>query len=110
MLLNSRSVGYGTWNSRGLRGSALEDLIRISNEQYREKGLALIQKVPTPITPINNDDVIKERFKQYLELASVSIASSMIILSQIVFVILLYFGINYLVTMILLKRSEKWVH
>ena len=68
MLLNSRSVGYGTWNSRGLRGSALEDLIRISNEQYREKGLALIQKVPTPITPINNDDVIKERFKQYLHL------------------------------------------
>ena len=43
-------------------------------------------------------------------LASVSNVSSMIILSQIVFVILLYFGINYLVTMILLKRSEKWVH
>lgn len=41
-----------TWNSRGLRGSTLEDLINRSNEQYREKGLALIQKIPTPITPI----------------------------------------------------------
>ena len=40
-----------TWNSRGLRGSGLEDLINRTNEAYREKGLALIQKVPTPITP-----------------------------------------------------------
>ncbi len=45
----------GTWNSRGLRGSALEEMINRSNDQYREKGLALIQKVPTPITPINID-------------------------------------------------------
>lgn len=44
-----------TWNSRGLRGSTLEDLINRTNEQYLEKGLALIQKVPTPITPIRID-------------------------------------------------------
>lgn len=44
-----------TWNSRGLRGSTLEDLINRSNEQYQEKGLALIQKIPTPITPIRID-------------------------------------------------------
>lgn len=44
-----------TWNSRGLRGSTLEDLINRTNEKYRESGLALIQKVPTPITPINID-------------------------------------------------------
>lgn len=44
-----------TWNSRGLRGSVLEDLINRTNEHYREKGLALIQKVPTPITPIKID-------------------------------------------------------
>ena len=44
-----------TWNSRGLRGSTLEDLINRTNEKYRENGLALIQKVPTPITPINID-------------------------------------------------------
>ena len=41
-----------TWNSRGLRELTLEELINRSNEQYREKGLALIQKIPTPITPI----------------------------------------------------------
>jgi Penicillin-binding protein-related factor A, putative recombinase len=44
-----------TWNSRGLRGSALEDLINRTNEVYLENGLALIQKIPTPITPINID-------------------------------------------------------
>ena len=44
-----------TWNSRGLRGSTLEDMINRTNERYREKGLALIQKVPTPITPIKID-------------------------------------------------------
>ena len=44
-----------TWNSRGLRGSLLEDMINMANEKYRDNGLALIQKVPTPITPINID-------------------------------------------------------
>ena len=41
--------------SRGLRGSVLEELINMTNLFYREKGLALIQKIPTPITPINID-------------------------------------------------------
>lgn len=41
-----------TWNSRGLRGSTLEDFINRTNEMYLENNLALIQKVPTPITPI----------------------------------------------------------
>lgn len=44
-----------SWNSRGLRGSMLEEMINITNTKYREKKLALIQKVPTPITPINFD-------------------------------------------------------
>lgn len=44
-----------TWNSRGLRGSTLEDLLNRTNEKYLEHGLALIQKIPTPITPINID-------------------------------------------------------
>lgn len=44
-----------TWNSRGLRGSTLEDLINRTNDKYLENGLALIQKVPTPITPIKID-------------------------------------------------------
>ena len=44
-----------TWNSRGLRGSTLEDLVNRTNEQYAEKNLALIQKIPTPITPVRMD-------------------------------------------------------
>ncbi|MBE5964768.1 MAG: Holliday junction resolvase RecU [Lachnospira sp.] len=43
------------WTSRGLRGKGLEDLINLTNEKYRDNGLALIQKIPTPITPINID-------------------------------------------------------
>lgn len=44
-----------TWNSRGLRGSTLEEFINLSNEKYLTQGLALIQKVPTPITPLKID-------------------------------------------------------
>lgn len=40
------------WNSRGLRGSSLEENINFTNEKYRQRGLALLQKVPTPITPV----------------------------------------------------------
>lgn len=45
----------GYWNSRGLRGSTLEELVNITNEKYRDSGLALIQKIPTPIKPIKLD-------------------------------------------------------
>lgn len=45
----------GTWNSRGLRGSTLEDFINRTNERYLEQGLALIRKIPTPITPVRMD-------------------------------------------------------
>lgn len=45
----------GTWNTRGLRGSTLEDFINRTNERYLEQGLALIQKIPTPITPVRMD-------------------------------------------------------
>lgn len=44
-----------TWNSRGLRGSTLEELINYTNELYRSKGLGLVQKIPTPITPVKID-------------------------------------------------------
>ena len=46
----------GTWKTRGLRGSTLEDLINRTNDSYREKKLALIQKIPTPITPIRSEE------------------------------------------------------
>jgi len=45
----------GTWKTRGLRGSVLEDLLNVTNEIYRSSGIALIQKIPTPITPIEID-------------------------------------------------------
>ena len=45
----------GTWNSRGLRGSTLEEFLNHTNEKYLEQGLALIQKIPTPITPVQID-------------------------------------------------------
>ena len=55
------------WNSRGLRGSALEELINLTNEKYRENKLALIQKVPTPITPIQMDKETRHITLAYFE-------------------------------------------
>lgn len=46
----------GTWNTRGLRGSTLEDFINRTNERYLQQQLALIQKIPTPITPVKMDE------------------------------------------------------
>lgn len=56
-----------SWNSRGLRGSALEEIINLTNEKYRNNGLALIQKVPTPITPINIDKETRHITLAYFE-------------------------------------------
>ena len=43
------------WGSRGLRGSTLEEYIDLTNRKYRERGLALVKKIPTPITPVKFD-------------------------------------------------------
>ncbi len=56
-----------TWNSRGLRGSGLEDLINATNEYYRQHGLALVQKIPTPITPVRFDKVNRRITDAYFE-------------------------------------------
>ncbi len=56
-----------SWKSRGLRGSLLEEMINFTNSKYREKGLALIQKVPTPITPIDIDKVSRHITLAYFE-------------------------------------------
>ena len=45
----------GYYKTRGLRGSNLEELINRTNEQYMEDDLAVIQKIPTPIKPIELD-------------------------------------------------------
>ena len=57
----------GYWNTRGLRGSMLEELITLTNELYREKGLGLIQKVPTPIKPIRIDQETRTITLAYFE-------------------------------------------
>lgn len=56
-----------TWNSRGLRGSTFEDLINSTNEYYRRKGLALVQKIPTPITPLKFNSEKKLITEAYFE-------------------------------------------
>ncbi len=56
-----------TWNTRGLRGSAFEDMINRTNEYYKDKGLCLIQKVPTPITPISIDQKSRHITLAYFE-------------------------------------------
>ena len=56
-----------TWSSRGLRGSTLEELVNRTNEYYREKGLALIQKIPTPITPVRMDKESRHITLAYFE-------------------------------------------
>ena len=57
----------GTWNSRGLRGSTLEDFVNRTNEYYMEKNLALIQKIPTPITPVRIDKEHRQITLAYFE-------------------------------------------
>lgn len=56
-----------TWKSRGLRGSTLEDMINRTNEKYQVGHLALIQKIPTPITPINIDKATRHITLAYFD-------------------------------------------
>ena len=56
-----------TWNSRGLRGSTLEELLNRTNEKYLEHQLALVQKIPTPITPIAIDKESRHITLAYFE-------------------------------------------
>ncbi len=55
------------WSSRGLRGSNLEEVINLTNEKYRDHNLALIQKVPTPITPVEIDESTRHITLAYFE-------------------------------------------
>lgn len=56
-----------SWNSRGLRGSTLEELINLTNEKYRSHKLALVQKIPTPIKPIAIDKNTRHITLAYFE-------------------------------------------
>lgn len=57
----------GTRSGRGLRGSTLEDMINMTNENYRTKNLALIQKIPTPITPVKINQQTRHITLAYFE-------------------------------------------
>lgn len=56
-----------SWNSRGLRGSLLEEMVNHTNDRYRREGLALIQKIPTPIKPIEIDSASRHITLAYFE-------------------------------------------
>lgn len=57
----------GYFQSRGLRGSALEEYINMTHTKYREHGLALVQKIPTPIKPVELDPAKGNIKKAYFE-------------------------------------------
>jgi recombination protein U len=55
----------GHWNTRGLRGSFFEEEINLTNELYLRRGAGVIQKISTPITPIqvsNAEHVITKAY------------------------------------------------
>lgn len=53
--------------NRGLRGSSFEETINLTNELYKKKKLALIEKIPTPITPVSFEKNTKIITKAYFE-------------------------------------------
>ncbi|MDR1210534.1 MAG: Holliday junction resolvase RecU [Clostridiales bacterium] len=55
------------WTTRGLRGSTLETLINMTNERYLAAGLAVVHKIPTPITPVEQTPGTKVITKAFYE-------------------------------------------
>jgi len=55
------------WKTRGLRGSAFEEMIDMTNQLYTQRGLAIIQKIPTPITPVEVDNKARTITSAYFE-------------------------------------------
>lgn len=60
----------GYWTTRGLRGSTLEELINLTNEAYKQHHVAIIQKIPTPITPVELDKAHGNISRAYFDHAS----------------------------------------
>ena len=59
-----------SFKSRGLRGSLFEEFINETNEYYRDNGIALVHKIPTPITPIDIDKETKHITLAYFDQVS----------------------------------------
>lgn len=55
------------WSGHGLRGSVLEEMVNYTNEEYRLAKLALIQKIPTPITPVEIDQTSRHITLAYFD-------------------------------------------
>jgi len=55
------------WKTQGLRGSAFEETIVMTNQLYAHHGLAIIQKIPTPITPVEVDNKARTITSAYFE-------------------------------------------
>jgi len=55
------------WKTQGLRGSTFEEMISLTNQLYLQRGLAIIQKVPTPITPVEVDNKARIITSAYFE-------------------------------------------
>ena len=51
----------------GLRGSLLEDLINYTNQVYKKKEIAVIEKIPTPIKPVELDKKKHNISRAYFE-------------------------------------------
>jgi len=41
--------------NRGLRGGTFEEMINMTNARYKSQGLCVVEKIPTPITPVAID-------------------------------------------------------
>ncbi|MCQ2610054.1 MAG: Holliday junction resolvase RecU, partial [Lachnospiraceae bacterium] len=54
-------------SSNSNRGMDLESMINVTIDMYRQKGLALIQKIPTPITPIDMNHKTKQITLAYFD-------------------------------------------
>ncbi|MFI3173574.1 MAG: Holliday junction resolvase RecU [Bacillota bacterium] len=71
------------WNSRGLRGSVLEEAINFVNERYQKQGLALFQKIATPITPVkidpNNGTITQAYFEKHSTVDYIGVAQGVAI-------------------------------
>ena len=55
------------WTTAGLKGSSFEEQIELTNNLYKKYNLAIIQKVPTPITPIEVDNKARIITKAFFE-------------------------------------------
>ena len=66
----SEGLFRGRCESGGLRGSLFEEFINETNEYYRDNGIALVHKIPTPITPIDIDKETKHITLAYFDQVS----------------------------------------